>query len=91
MLGHISPKSLWSAALNLLILSSVGTAKREKMARFCEKATHGYAMLLDLTMFGEVRIVSLVAPNGSERSEKLGSRKHGAKRLSKTREILVCA
>ena len=42
------------------------------MARFCEKATHGYAMLLDLTMSGEVRIVFLVAPNGSERSETLG-------------------
>ena len=39
--------------------------------------------LHDLTMFGELRIVFLVAPNGSERSEKLGSRKHGAKRLSK--------
>ena len=91
MLGHILPKSLWSAALNLLNLSSMGTAKREKMARFCEKATHGYAMLLDLTMSGEVRIVFLVAPNGSERSEKLGSRKHGAKHLSKTCEIIVRA
>ena len=47
--------------------------------------------LHDLTMLGEVRIVFLVAPNGSERSEKLGSRKHGAKRLSKTCETFVCA
>ena len=61
------------------------------MAKFCEKATHGYAMSLDLTMSGEVRIVFLVAPNGSERSEKLGSRKHGAKHLSRTHKIVVCA
>ena len=47
--------------------------------------------LHDLTMLGEVRIVFLVAPNGSERSEKLGSRKHGAERLSKTCEKFVCA
>ena len=91
MLGHISRKSLWSAALNLSILGPVGTVKREEMAGFCENAPRANAVLLDLTMSGEVRIVFLVAPNGSERSEKLGSRKHGAKHLSKACEILVCA
>ena len=42
---------------------------------------------LDLTMLAEVRIVFLVAPNGSERSEKLGSRKHGANRLLSVRGL----
>ena len=40
----------------------------------------------DLTVRLEVRIVFLVAPNGSEQSEELRSRKHGAERLSKTCE-----
>jgi hypothetical protein len=65
--------------------------KKLKMAVFCENVPCGDVTWLDLTMFKEVRIVFLVAPNGSERSEKLGSRKHGAKRLSKTCEIFVCA
>jgi len=46
---------------------------------------------LDLTIDEQVRKVLLVAPNGSERSEKLGSRKHGAEHLSKSCEIFVCA
>ena len=38
-------------------------------------------------MLGQVRIVFLVAPNGSERSEMLGSRKHGANRLLSVRGL----
>ena len=42
---------------------------------------------LDLTMGKQVRKVLLVAPNGSERSEMLGSRKHGASRLLSVRGL----
>ena len=41
----------------------------------------------DLTMPSNLRIVFLVAPNGSELSEKLGSRKHGANRLLSVRGL----
>ena len=58
---------------------------------FCRKVVRSEVIALDLTMSEEVRIVFLVAPNGSERSEKLGSRKHGANRLLKTYERFVCA
>ena len=34
-----------------------------------------------MTVRSDMRIIFLVAPNGSERSEMLGSRKHGANRL----------
>ena len=48
--------------------------------------SHGDTKLLNLTALEEVRIVFLVAPNGSEQSEELRSRKHGAEHLSKTCE-----
>ena len=44
----------------------------------------------DLTVRSDIRIVFLVAPNGSERSEMLGSRKHGANRLLSVRGALDC-
>ena len=91
LLGHIFVKSLWSGALKLPILARSEHVRSKKSLRFCEKLGVAASVALDLTMSEEVRIVFLVAPNGSERSEKLGSRKHGAEHLSKTCEIFVCA
>ena len=91
LLGHIFVKSLWSGALKLPILGLFDDFALSKMAKSCGKVSGRDSGSLDLTMSGEVRIVFLVAPNGSERSEKLGSREHGAERLSKTCEIFVCA
>ena len=58
------------------------------MAESCGKCSLGKRRCRDLTACSEVRIVFLVAPNGSERSGKLKSRKHGAKHLSKRAENL---
>ena len=52
---------------------------------FCGKASGGRAGCYDLTVRSDVRIVFLVAPNGSDRSEMLGSWKHGASRLLSVR------
>ena len=56
------------------------------MAEFRGLSSWGGGGRHDLTVRLEVRIVFLVAPNGSEQSEELRSRKHGAERLSKTCE-----
>ena len=53
---------------------------------FRGKASGRRADRYDLTVRSDMRIVFLVAPNGSEQSEELRSRKHGAERLSKTCE-----
>ena len=45
----------------------------------------------DLTVRSDMRIVFLVAPNGSERSEMLGSRKHGANRTIECAWLVLCA
>jgi len=47
----------------------------------CGKTSGRRADRYDLTVRSDMRIIFLVAPNGSERSEMLGSRKHGANRL----------
>ena len=54
---------------------------------FCGKASGRRADRYDLTVRSDMRIVFLVAPNGSERSEMLGSRKHGANRLLSVRGL----
>ena len=54
---------------------------------FRGKASGRRADRYDLTVRSDMRIVSLVAPNGSERSEMLGSRKHGANRLLSVRGL----
>ena len=57
------------------------------MAEFRGMSSWGGGGRHDLTVRLEVRIVFLVAPNGSERSEMLGSRKHGANRLLSVRGL----
>ena len=54
---------------------------------FRGKASGRRADRYDLTVRSDMRIVFLVAPNGSERSEMLGSRKHGANRLLSVRGL----
>ena len=55
--------------------------------KFRGKASGRRADRYDLTVHSDMRIVFLVAPNGSERSEMLGSRKHGASRLLSVRGL----
>ena len=87
LLEHIFMKSLWSGALKSPILGIFGRLRQGRSLQSGGKLSSCTSVALDLTLSGVVRIVFLVAPNGSERSEMLGSRKHGANRLLSVRGL----